>query len=125
MLRTEAQREAVLKGTCAVAKTANLIGDTHMLLIVRDLIDGPQSFSELEFSLAGVSSRTVTNKLVMLTEKGIITRTKIPGKPSRVIYELTEHGRALESVIMAMALYGVKYLDGVRAESNPKKPATS
>jgi DNA-binding HxlR family transcriptional regulator len=47
MLRTKAQEDTLCK-TCPLAKTANLVGDSCVLLIIRDLLSGPKRFSNLE-----------------------------------------------------------------------------
>lgn len=109
MLRTQEQQDK-LCSACPIAKTADLIGDSFVLLIVRDLLKGPKRFGELEFSLSGISTRTLSKKLKMLEEKGIIEREEFIEKPPRVEYSLSEKGRALNSLIKTMLKYGEKYL---------------
>ncbi len=93
-----------------MAKTANIIGDTFTLLIIRDLLDGAKRFGEIEKSLNGVSSRTVTNKLKFLEERGLVTRAEFSEKPPRVEYSLTKKGKSLSSIIDSMRSYGTKFL---------------
>lgn len=93
-----------------MAKTANIIGDTFTLLIIRDLLNGSKRFGEIETSLAGVSSRTVTNKLKFLEEKGLVKRVEFSEKPPRVEYSLTPNGRSLSTIIDSMRNYGTKFL---------------
>ena len=110
MLRTQAQ-EKLICTTCPMAKTANLLGDTCVLLIVRDLLTGPKRFKDLEDSLIGVSTRTLTIKLKMLLEKGIISRNEVKNsKPPKVEYILTKKGKDLHVISKAMASYGKKHL---------------
>lgn len=102
MLRTAAQRRALCRD-CPVARTADLVGDTPSLLIIRDLMTGPQRFGALEESLKGISTRTLTNKLKMLESKKIIACTPRG-------YALTSKGRALQPIVDSMRHYGEKHL---------------
>lgn len=109
MFRTEKQEKKNCKG-CALARTANLVGDTWSLLILRDLMEGPKRFGDLETSLSGVSSRTLCKKLLFLEENSIVGRREFSEKPPRVEYELTKKGLEFSGVIEAMRKYGEKYL---------------
>lgn len=109
MLRTAKQRKEICK-TCPVAKTADLLGDSFSILIVRDLLVQPRRFGELEASLAGVSTRTLSNKLKMLEEEKLITRKEHKTHPPKVEYCLTRKGEAFHGVVDAMRAYGKKYL---------------
>ena len=105
MLRTKKQIKNICE-ECPVAKTANLIGDTFTLLIIRDVLIKSRRFCELEASLLGVSSRTITKKLKFLKEKGIIERHSYKEKPPRVEYSITEKGQLLSKIIETMRIYG-------------------
>lgn len=109
MLRTAAQRKEICKD-CPVAKTADLLGDSFSILIVRDLLVKPRRFGELESSLAGVSSRTLSNKLKMLEDERLIRRKEYKTHPPKVEYSLTRKGEAFSGVVGAMRAYGKKYL---------------
>lgn len=109
MLRTKEQVKQ-LCSSCPLARTANLIGDSCTLLIVRDLLDGPKRFSDIEKSLEGISTRTLASKLRLLEEKHILSRKECAGDKRCVEYALTEKGERLQSVVSAMRAYGKHYL---------------
>ncbi|MEI6480431.1 MAG: helix-turn-helix domain-containing protein [bacterium] len=109
MLRTARQKKKICS-ICPFAKTADLIGDSVTLLIVRDLFVGPKRFGDLEKALAGVSTRTLSLKLKQLEEEKIITRTEYLEKPPKVEYSLTKKGVGLHGVSRAMIAFGKKYL---------------
>ncbi|HET8581205.1 MAG TPA: helix-turn-helix domain-containing protein [Candidatus Paceibacterota bacterium] len=109
MFRTKAQQRAHC-GTCPVARVADLVGDSWSILILRDLLEGPRRFGDLEESLHGISSRTLAKKLKSLEEHKMITRTEHREKPPRVEYELTDAGHAFHSIIDAMRAFGSQYL---------------
>ncbi len=77
---------------------------------MRDLLEGPKRFSELETSLSGVSSRTLAKKLKLLDHEHIVTRKEMRGKPACGKYQLTKKGAAFHNVVDAMRVYGKKYL---------------
>lgn len=109
MLRTKSQVKNICS-SCPLAKTANIIGDTFTLLIIRDLLLKQKRFGEIEKSLEGVSSRTITLKLKMLEKKGLVKRVVFSERPPRVEYSLTDNGKGLAKIINEMSRFGTKYL---------------
>lgn len=102
MLRTEAQRKGC--ADCPIGRAADMVGDTPSLLIVRDLLKGPQRFRDMEKSL-GISTRTLTLKLKRLKEEGFVQ----PHAHSTP-YALTPKGKALKPIIESLRRFGEKYL---------------
>jgi DNA-binding HxlR family transcriptional regulator len=72
------------------------------LLLLRDLFNGLKRFGELRRSLHPISPKTLTDRLRLLEEQGIVTRTIYPGVPLHVEYELTERGQRLQPIFAAM-----------------------
>jgi DNA-binding HxlR family transcriptional regulator len=95
--------------TCPISRVVDVLGDSCSILILRDLMDGPQRFGELQDSL-GSSSRTLTIKLKRLEHEGLVARKEFSEKPPRVQYSLTRKGKAFQGVSDAMKKYGKKYL---------------
>ena len=91
---------------CAVATCAELVSGKWTLLVIRDLAGGPKSYSELEASLAGISPRTLCERLKQLAASGMVLRTRIKGLPPRTQYELTERGFELAPIIETMRRVG-------------------
>jgi DNA-binding HxlR family transcriptional regulator len=108
MFRTKSQHKAC--ASCPVAKTADLIGDSSVLLIIRDLAKKPARFSDLAESLPSVSTRTLTGKLKLLEEEGLVEKKKFAEFPPRVLYSLTKKGKGLKQVMKAMEKYGATFL---------------
>lgn len=92
------------KGSCPTAKAAALLSDIWTMLIVRDLLRGERRFCDLERSLEGISTRTLTLKLRTLEKEGIIQKAKSGA------YSATKKGTALEDIQKAMERYGKRYL---------------
>lgn len=95
---------------CPVARTADLIGNKWTPLILRDLAIGERRFSELERSLAGISPKTLSERLKRLEEAEVLTRRCYAEVPPRVEYALTEKGTALLPVIELMREFGTAWL---------------
>ena len=55
-------------------------------------IAGPKRFNELKGLLTGISSRTLSDKLTLLTGEGLVNRNVSEGPPVRVHYILSDHG---------------------------------
>ena len=108
MLRTARQRRDLCR-TCPVARVADIIGDSCSLLIVRDLLEKPRRYGELQDSLAGISSRTLSKKLKQL-EKERLIRSRSRRGHAHPEYALTQRGIALQEVVDAMRAYGKRYL---------------
>ena len=87
---------------CPIARTANIIGDTWSLMIIRDLCSGTKRFGELTRSLEGVSSRTLTKKLQF-------ERVEYSEVPPRVEYSLTKKGKELNTIIENLRTFGEKH----------------
>jgi DNA-binding HxlR family transcriptional regulator len=94
----------------AVAATADIIGAKWTALLIYDLAAGTKRFRELEHSCAGISSRTLAERLRALEQTGIVRRHAYPESPPRVEYELTDKGTALLPIIEAMTAYGRGWL---------------
>jgi DNA-binding HxlR family transcriptional regulator len=96
--------------SCAVAATSDLIGSKWTALIVHDLSEGPRRFTQLEHACHGISPRTLSERLHMLEQEGLVLRRSYPESPPRVEYELTDKGKALLPIIEAMSRFGHSWL---------------
>ncbi|WP_354044152.1 helix-turn-helix domain-containing protein [Devosia sp. UYZn731] len=86
-------------------------------LIVRELLHGPQRFTELKIRLGSISAHTLTHRLKRFEQHGIVTRTAFAETPPRVVYELTPLGMTLSTVLNAMNTWGVSVADEQLANS--------
>lgn len=94
---------------CGIAAAAALLGDTWTLLLVRDLAAGPRRFTELQAS-TGISVRVLTDRLRMMAQAGLVTRSMFNEIPPRVEYTLTLKGQDIVPVLDALRAYGEKWL---------------
>jgi len=97
-------------GECPVLATARIVSGKWTLLLLRDLAVGPCRFTQLERSLEGISPRTLSQRLKVLEDEGIIQRKVYPEAPPRVEYRLTPKGRDIVPIVEAMRAYGELWL---------------
>lgn len=107
---TECATEHSAAAECPVLATARIVSGKWTLLVLRDLAAGPCRFTQLERSLSGISPRTLSQRLRVLEEEGVIAREVYPEAPPRVEYTLTPKGRDLAPIVEAMRLYGEQWL---------------
>ena len=68
-------------------------------------IAGDRRFNELRKLLAGISSRTLSDKLRKCTENGLLDRIVVEGPPVRVTYRLTDHGQRAGRLLGSLVAY--------------------
>jgi DNA-binding HxlR family transcriptional regulator len=95
---------------CPVARTLDVIGDRWTILIIRDLIrEGPRRFQDFEGSLRGLTPAVLSARLKDLEANGVIESQLYSERPPRQEYRLTEKGRELRPVLLAMKNWGERY----------------
>jgi DNA-binding HxlR family transcriptional regulator len=80
-------------------------------LVLRVMIfSGARHFRELLASREGISSNILTDRLNMLVEQGLLTRSEDPSHKQKVIYSLTEPAIELTPVLVHMGAWGTRNL---------------
>src|SRR5687767_15800538 len=92
--RAEAQR-----AECAATTALNVLGQKWVLRIIRALGDRTQRFCELQDALGGANSATLSQRLKLLEDEGMIERRAISAVPPWVEYSLTDKGSDLQGAI--------------------------
>ena len=105
---------------CAVARALDVVGERWTLLLVRELLTGPKRFKDLLDGLSGIGTTLLTARLKDLEGKGILRRTTLPPPAGSKVYELTDLGRSLEPVVIALSRWGLKLLDAPRPEEETR-----
>jgi DNA-binding HxlR family transcriptional regulator len=99
---------------CPVARAVELIGERWTLLIGRELLIGPQRFSDLLRRLPGLSSSVLAERLASLEERGLVTRRELPPPTPAVLYQLSESGQALKPLLYELARFGLRFMEAPR-----------
>src|SRR6201995_255698 len=100
--------QAFSNQNCSVAKPLAFLGERWALLVVRDISLGRRRFDEIQESL-GVATNVLSQRLATLTEEGILERRRYSEHPERFEYRLTEKGKDLQPVLLAMLAWGDRY----------------
>jgi DNA-binding HxlR family transcriptional regulator len=90
---------------CGIARALGLIGERWALLVVRELLLGPKRFSDLRRGLSGISENVLSQRLRELEHANLVRRRRF-APSSTSAYELTDRGRELEPVLMALRRWG-------------------
>jgi len=91
---------------CGVARALDLIGERWALLVVRELALGPKRFTDLRQGLPGIATNVLSVRLRQLERDGVVTRRLLPPPAPAQIYQLTELGRELVPIMLALGRWG-------------------
>jgi DNA-binding HxlR family transcriptional regulator len=98
------------RSTCPISTALEFVGDRWTLLVIRDLMfAGKRHFREFLQSEEAISSNVLADRLNLLVESGIVTKTGDPSHSQKAVYSLTEKGLDLLPVIVAMSTWSQKY----------------
>jgi DNA-binding HxlR family transcriptional regulator len=90
---------------CSVAQCLEVIGEWWTMLIVRDAFLGVTRFEDFRRRL-GISRNILQHRLGRLVGAGVLVRVPYSEHPPRDDYRLTDKGRDLWPVLMAMRQWG-------------------
>jgi DNA-binding HxlR family transcriptional regulator len=95
--------------TCPVGRALDLVGDRWSLLIVREAFDGARRFSDFQRRL-GMSRSMLSQRLQALLEADVLTQQPLGEGGGYQEYVLTERGRALFPLVVALRQWGEAFL---------------
>ena len=100
---------------CSIARTVDLLGDWWTPLVLRECFYGTTRFDDFERAL-GIGRNVLTQRLNRLVDEGVMERIPYQQRPLRHEYVLTDKGRDLYPVLLAINSWGDRWLS---AESGP------
>ena len=101
---------------CGIAAALEVVGERWSFLILRGVFNGLHHFEEYQSTL-GIARNILSNRLARLVEHGILAREPDASDRRRVAYRLTEKGKELLPVLIALRQWGERWVSGV--SSNP------
>lgn len=101
---------------CPLATAIALVGERWNFLILRGTLLGLKHFDDYQACL-GIARTILSDRLAKLVEVGILSRKSDPVDRRRVIYRLTERGRSLLPVFVALRQWGLEC--GLAGENHP------
>lgn len=108
-------RKRFTEMNCPAARALDEIGDWWTLLIVREAFYGTETFSGFCDQL-GIAKNILTDRLNALVENGVMERGAAKPGAERGTYALTDKGRALLPVLVALMQWGDRYVFGAGEE---------
>lgn len=103
---------------CPVEATLELIGGKYKALILWHLSEKKLRFSELRKVIHGATPKMLTQQLRELESHNLIHREVFAEVPPKVEYSLTELGKSLMPILVAMRDWGSGYLRSKKLEPN-------
>lgn len=99
-----------MRSDCPLNYALELFGDKWSLLIIRDMIFfNKRYYQEFLLSEEKISTNILANRLLMLENKGFISKEQSPDHKQKKIYSLTEKGIDLVPIIIEIGLWSDKY----------------
>ena len=111
MLERKEDRSLAEPGIEKLYHAFALLQEKWVLFIVHSLLNGPQGFNEISRRAQGVNTTTLSQRLSLLEQAGLVIRTVHSTIPPRTSYELTESGLALQRVIGVIGEWGDQFLN--------------
>src|SRR5438552_1398899 len=99
------KRKSLDRENCPIARALDVIGDWWSLLIVRDAFFGKRRFGEFQKSL-GLAKNILCTRLQKLAAHGILKIGPASDGSAYQEYRLTENGRRLYIVLVALRQWG-------------------
>jgi len=112
------KRQDILRSTCPINYTLELVGDKWSLLILRDMVYfGKKTYGEFIDSDEGIARNILASRLVQLMESGLIMKTPHQNDGRRDIYRLTDKGLGLIPLLLEMADWGSRHFESGAPQS--------
>jgi DNA-binding HxlR family transcriptional regulator len=108
----KSEHQKIVLTNCAIPQALEAVGERWSFLILRGAFNGLQHFEEFQSTL-GIARNILSNRLVRLVEHEILKREPDPADRRRIAYLLTEKGRELLPVLIALRQWGEKWVSGV------------
>jgi DNA-binding HxlR family transcriptional regulator len=95
---------------CPLARAAEILATRWTLIIVRNLLLGCRTYGEILDGAPGIPRTLLSQRLRMLEEHGLVEREPNP-KGRGSLYALTDAGRELHDVCIAIGVWGTRWLE--------------
>lgn len=96
------------KQFCSIARALNLLGDSWTLIIVREAFYGATRFSEFR-THTNIAKNILADRLTKLVDEGVLEKRPLEDGGTRFGYHLTDKGRDLFPVLVALGQWGDKW----------------
>lgn len=95
--------------SCSVLASIGVVGDFWALAVVRSAAFGARRYGDFLREL-GIASNVLADRLARLTDAGVLEQVAYQHRPTRHEYVLTDAGRELVPVLIALKNWGDRHL---------------
>lgn len=106
------------KQFCPLAMAAEVLCTRWTMVLMREFIAGSTRFNDLRRGVPKMSPTLLSQRLKDLVEAGIVVRKPVPSERGVFEYHLTEAGRDLREVVIAMGMWGQKWVESTLSLKN-------
>ncbi len=96
---------------CPVAMAAEILGSRWTIVLLRELCAGSTRFNDLRRGVPRMSPALLSKRLKELEEQGVVARCLVQKRPQIYDYCLTKAGEELKPVIMAVGVWGQRWVE--------------
>ncbi|MEV0352973.1 helix-turn-helix domain-containing protein [Nonomuraea sp. NPDC050680] len=98
---------------CSIERTLDIVGEKWTFLVLREAFRGVRRFADMQ-AITGAPRQVLSARLARLVDEGLMRKEpyREPGQRQRDEYRLTEKGRDLYPLLVALMHWGDKYLAG-------------
>lgn len=108
---------------CPVARSLDVLGERWTLLLIRNLLMGPQRYTDLRDGLPGIATDILTARLRGLERVGYVERRQLPRPTPATVYQLTHAGQRIALIVLELARLGLTNL-GTPKDGEDIEPST-
>lgn len=112
----KSSRDGKRRSPCPVACSLDLLGDKWTMLVIRDLALGKTSFKDFATSPENVPTNILSERLKRLLAADVIDQRTVETDGRRLSYHLTEKGKSLRPILLALRDWGLEWIDGTAAK---------
>ncbi len=103
--------KASYKQFCPLSMAAEVLCTRWTMVLMRELIAGSTRFNDLRRGVPKMSPTLLSQRLKDLEAAGIVERKPVPNERGVFEYHLSESGRDLREVVIAMGMWGQKWVE--------------
>ncbi len=103
--------QAGYKQFCPLAMAAELLCTRWTMVLLREMIAGSTRFNDLRRGVPKMSPTLLSQRLKELEAAAIVERTPVPSQRGVYEYRLTEAGKDLREVVIALGMWGQKWVE--------------
>ncbi len=100
-----------LRSGCPIVNSLDIFGDKWTLVIIRDLVCGKKTYSELASSPEKIPTNRLAERLKMLEMQNMLVKEQYQSRPKRYEYLLTQKGKDTLNILQAIATWGNQYIE--------------